>query len=266
MTKEINPTEFPVPRYDLIPSEITNLESQLAEAINDMLPDIDGVFAAWVDRNSAFANVVRTYEKNFWHDIDDIMAPHEDRSKFLLLLDMRNVGDPHVVHVFRVSDGLAESEMEVADSTGIILIDDLINSGQNFTRNDFVDFYQQKGVKISDCVSVETNQKIKRAEHYNGLPMSQIGYIAIFEKLQPALREGNVFVFASVNKDAIESFKLVGLEYESIAGREDLKIPVSEGEFDNDYTAVAIPSSSENLKIFTSLVPLGAVAIDVKKT
>lgn len=125
-------------------------------------------------------------------------------------------------------------------------------------------YYTERGVDIADCVSVETNFKVKKAEHYNGLPMSQVGYVAIFNQLEEALQANPLFVFASVNSQAVQSFALVGLEYEPIAGRSDLRIPVSEDEFDDDYTGVAIPSTPKNLEVFKSLTPLGAQSVDVK--
>ncbi len=248
--------------YSLSPEQITNYEQQLASLIDEKIGLADDVYAIWMEPSSSFANIVRTYEKTFWHDIDEIMAPHEDDSLFLALFDARgDVGK--VVHGFRVSRGSQEFQNDESDSTGIVLIDDIVNSGQGFTAAEFRAYYRNKGIDLSKCLSVETNFKVQRAEHYNGLPMSQIGYIAIFDLIKDSL-DDDLCIFASINNLATQSFQLVGIQYEPIAGREDLKIPVSEGEFDDDYTGVALPPTKKNVDIFTNLIPFAAPSIRVE--
>ncbi len=55
--------------------------------------------------------------------------------------------------------------MKETDSTGLIIIDDIINSGQNFSIDNFITYYKNRGINLEDCVSVETNFKIKKQKN-----------------------------------------------------------------------------------------------------
>ena len=78
------------------------------------------------------------------------------------------------------------------------------------------------------------------------------------------LHEGNAAIFAHLNKPAIVSLNSVGVEYESIMGREDLKTPtVGENPFDDHYKPVAIPANTKNLEIFSNLIPFAAPKVNL---
>src|SRR5690606_22973665 len=111
----------------------------------------------------------------------------------------------------------------------------------------------------------ETNlrRKGEKPENYNGLPLSQVGYISLFKLVESkGLSVGEAAIFAHLNKAAIVSLQAVGAEYEPIAGREDLKTPtiLADGskDFDFDYKPVAIPATPQNLKVFGELTPFAA--------
>jgi hypothetical protein len=202
MTNETYLPDTIKPRYDLTNDEIKQYENEIAGIINEQLcEDHLGVCAVWIDSSSKYADIIRTYEKSFVDDINEIMVDHESRSLFLAIVDMRG-SSPRVARVSRLSCPPASEDATVGEGkTGIALVDDVIDSGQGLDATEFHEFYKDKGVDLTRCLSVETNKKVFRAEHYKGLPLAQIGYLAIFHKLEQ-LRAGEPsYIFAAVNSE-----------------------------------------------------------------
>lgn len=268
MTTELDiPPAVSRPAYDygVSADEIRDIEIALAEDLQAVGGDEGSLFAVWTGPTHPLSDVVRTYEIGYWETIDEIMAEHEQRSRFLSLFDTR-AGRNRIVHGFRVSqadpqiDDLA-SRGELT-STGIVLVDDIINSGQNFTAQEFYDYYTSRGYDPTKFLSVETNFRIEKTPRFNGLPPAQIGYLAIFNLAERDIDQADESaIFASLNRPATVSLNAVGVEYGPIAGRQDLRTPLTEGEFDDSYTTVSIPGSAHNLELFRQLQPISAPAI-----
>ncbi|MEK9195966.1 MAG: hypothetical protein AAB914_01220, partial [Patescibacteria group bacterium] len=215
----------------------------------------------------------RTLEKQTFPEIEDVMRDYEEESTFLALVDTRQQAN-RIAHAFRISGASSSSDGSVVansvsndNSTGIVLIDDIINSGQDFRINDFRDYYSSRGFDLSKCISVETNWIVgEKSEKFNGLPLPQLGYLALFRLIEArGLNEGDAVLFAHANRVATISLAMSGVEYEPIAGREDLKTPTVKPDgtlsFDDHYKPVAIPASSQNLEVFKQLSTFAAPQI-----
>jgi hypothetical protein len=115
------------------------------------------------------------------------------------------------------------------------------------------------GMDLNKCVSVETNFRVgEKVERYNGLPLTQIGYIALFKLVEHmGIKDGDAAVFAALNKDATNSLSFMGATFEPLAGRQDLRTPSTDDDgnpcFDDDYKLVCIPASPTNLEVFGKL-------------
>jgi hypothetical protein len=115
------------------------------------------------------------------------------------------------------------------DTTGLYTIDSLIELG-NFTAQDFYDYYAKKGIDTNKSIAVETNFRIgEKAEEFNGLKTADLVYHIFCDVLCELGGELNkAAVFATINKDSRDSFDRVGLNYELLMGRDDLKTEESE--------------------------------------
>lgn len=246
-----------IPRYDLSVEEVNELQGALITDLNQRVNEHPDLYSVWLQPHLPYADLVRKFETKYWGDMSDIMAAHEDESLFLALVDLREGNNNQIVHGFRVSAALPaveRAEGEAPESTGLVLIDDIAQSGQDFSVAEFLDYYRQRGFNPAKFITVETNFRVAKAPRYNDLPMAQIGYISVFEMLsRSGVSENETAIFAALNKLAVLSLKGAGIEYEPIAGRPELRIPVADGEFDDNYTAVAIPASKANLKVFSTL-------------
>ncbi len=271
-----NRTDSFVPRHDLSELELQSVEQDLKEAVIEKFGADEGVFAIWLGSSTHFANAVRTLEANQWPEMPEVMKEHENTSMFLAIFDTRN-GIDNIVHAFRVSGaGFKDDNVTISDkttdsdSTGIVLIDDVIKSGQGFTAEDFRGYCQDVGIDLSKCMSVETNFRVgKKAEKYNGLPLTQVGYIALFKLVESMdIKNGDAAIFASLNEVATISLGAIGAEFGFLAGRDDLRTPSFDEKgnpcFDDDYTLVCIPATDHNLGVFGNLTNFGAPQMTIK--
>ncbi len=252
---------LPKPRYDLDPDELKKVEEDLVNEINSISP-IPDVYCVWVQPDSPYANIARTQEALHWSYIAEVMSDKEDRSQFLLVVDTRDPASQGVKRVSRITFAVEDPETE--QSTGMAIIDDVIDSGQGLTLEAFVDFYKDKGVDISRCFSVETNIRVEKANRYNELPLAEVGYLAMFKKIDELRQGGLSYIFATINQDSINSFKLIDLQAEPIAGRNDLQTPAENGEFDQDFQTVALPTTDHNVGIFRNIESLCAPILQLK--
>lgn len=264
-----------LPRYDLSEAELLAREASLIDEVNDRFEGKEDLYAVWVKPQSEYADILRTQESYYWPSMDEIMADHETSSLFLALVDTRNDRN-EVVHGFRVTGNLAfgvsgvskEGDSLDESSTGIVLIDDIVNSNQNFTVEEFREYYDSRGFDVSKFISVETNFNrpglTNRVERYNGLPATQVGYLSLFQLCdKEGLSVNETAIFASLNDEAITSLGLMGAEYEALAGRNDLMTPIENGEFDPEYKPVAIPATEVNLNIFREIAVFAAPTITI---
>jgi len=248
-------------RYDLDPDELKQTVKDLVNEIHKISPNPD-VYCVWVQPESRYADIARTHESSHWSYIADIMTDREERSQFLLVVDTRDPVTEGVKRVSRITFAVTDPAAE--QKTGMAIVDDVIESDQGLTLEELLDYYSSQGVDLSTCFSVETNIRVEKAARYNGLPLAEIGYLAIFKKIDELRQGGTTCVFATINQDSIDSFKLIGLQAEAMAGRTDLQTPAENGEFDPDFKTVAIPSTDHNLGIFQKIESLGAPILDMK--
>lgn len=189
------------------------------------------------------------------------MKPYESQSAFLGIVDTRDSRD-RIIHAFRVTSILLDISPYSPKDTRRVretsLLQDLIESNQGLTAQGCREFYEKMGIDLDKCLSVETNFRIgDKAPEFNGLPISQAGYIAVFQffKQQGGLTGDKPgAIFAHLNRSAIFSLAAVGLEYRNIVARQDLKTPtVGPIKFDPDYSPVEIPPTDKNIEIFEAL-------------
>jgi len=256
----IETTNSSIQRYNLSPEQLTTEQERLLSDIRAINSEPD-VYCVWVNADSPYADIVRTYETQYWGFMPEIMAGKEKSSEFLLVVDTR---DPDLTEVKRVSRiALPYTNPQVSGRTGMTIVDDVLDSNQALTLETFLQYYNERGVDISRCFSVETNIRVKRSDRYKGLPLAEIGYLAMFQRID-TLRQNNLsYIFASINQDSIDSFKLIDLRVEPLAGRDELRTPGQDGKFIDDFRTVAIPTTKHNLNIFRQIESLSAPVIYV---
>lgn len=260
--------------YEIKEEDFENLQNELVRIVAESTPN-DGVHSVWLNTENKFSNLVRTLEVGIFPEIVSFVDPLvESRSKFLALVDTSE-DQRRIVHGFRLSGiamnatvGEAQNKKSGLynqdESIGLIMVDELIQSGQGFTAKEFREYYDMAGVKIEDCVSVETNFRVGDKVETDGLRVSDLGYIAIFNLLERiSTKLDEACVFAYLNAPAIKSLQAIGIEYRPFAGREDLKAPGSGEEFDEHYIPVAIPKNKRNTDVFRSIAPFGAPEVEL---
>ena len=241
------------PDYNLSEEQIRALEADIALRLKAEVGENEDLYSLWVNPNSEYANIARTNEKKYWKYMPEIMSEHEDQSLFLMIYDTR--GDRNeVIHGTRISgftpDGLREDNTQ----TGLIIIDDIINSSQGLTAKKFRDYYIDRGIDLMKCITVESNVAIARSKRYNGLHTPDLAYLSIFKNLVARGGQPNdSYVFAVINRPTVLSFERIGLEYEHLAGMENLRTPSTPGNFDDDFIPVGIPHNDKSHKLFEDI-------------
>ncbi len=266
--------------YHLTPEQLEAREQELFDAIRAVHGDAKGVYAAWIQPANPLADIVKTYEAaGDFAEIEEIVADYEDLCLFLVIADTRGDEDK-VVHAFRfsgrdetiVGDKDVDIKGEPVTLTGMPFIDDIVRSGQGLNGDEFERFYEENGISLARSISVETNFRIAETEPYNGLRISDVGYIALFNHVDrmmdggaEGLEEGgNVIVFAHLNTPAIKSLGAIGVEHQDIAGVPGLQTPtVGEKQFDDKYAPVGIPGNENNLAVFRALSGLAAPEVHI---
>jgi len=254
--------------YHMSPERAGTLENELLAHVNART-DRETVHAVWLPQESEYADLIRTLECEKFPEIADVMRPFEKQSVFLALVDNRPEVQ-RIVHAFRLTS-LSHADMEIpeGDTTGVALLDDIIDSDQDLTASEVKDYYEKQGIDLAKCVSVETNFRVgEKVKVEDGLPVSQKGYLAIFRELERGgVHEGNAAVFAHLNRPAVSSLGMAGVEYGPLAGREDLQTPTvtPDGQriFDDKYRPVAIIATSHNVQVFQDLMPFAAPEVSV---
>ncbi|MGH8984357.1 MAG: hypothetical protein ACRDY6_10860 [Acidimicrobiia bacterium] len=211
----------------------------------------EGVVIGWIAPLNAHSELIRTLEAEVFPEIPDIMRPYELACEFLALVDTRP-STARVVHAFRLSSATGLSAMREEDPPGTVLLEDLISSGQGLDLGAVDEYYRARGIDLRHSASIETNFRVgPRVDTDTGLSPAQIGYIALFQWI---LREDLQVLFAHLNEPAVRSLDNVGVGWEPIAGRYDLRTPTVGGSFDDEYSPVAIPVTPENSAVLSSLL------------
>ncbi len=213
-----------LPRYDLSVEELTELEYLLVQAVLEDSPE-PGIAAAWIRPEHLFANVIRCKEARLFPEVAEISQADEERSLFMALVDTRPEVR-HVIHAGTVSGSRVLPNTRSDHSSGMITIDSLIDIG-NFTLQEFRDYYLKRGLNLETCIAVETNFRIgRRAKPWKDLDLTHISYFTYFTEV---LRQGGVLgtfaIFATLNRAQINSLQRIGLNFEPLMGREDMKTP-----------------------------------------
>lgn len=254
--------------YKLGEVQFNSLEQLLVDEIDSFTEnDPKTINAVWISQDTPYANLIRTLEAERFPEMPSVMEHFEDQSKFLALVDVREESRG-IVHAFRLtSKVLTQSQEDVEDSDsneiGIALVDDLIDSGQGLTVDEVHEYYSSRGVDLSRCIAVESNFRVKKSETETGLRVSDLGYIALFQVIEKSgVADGRAAVFAHLNEPAVHSLGAIGLEYEPVAGREDLKTPTIDTDgtlgFDHKYSPVSIPTTPNNVKVFNDMALFAA--------
>ncbi|MEK7153300.1 MAG: hypothetical protein AAB834_05100 [Patescibacteria group bacterium] len=250
----------PRPRYDLTPEELAVLEASLVDSVRERFPE-EGVYAAIIEPNHEYANVVRAYEAKSFPEVSELEAEIEENTRFLALVDTRS-DSSRVVHASTITgfkhaahkDAPDEIEARGSESTGFVVIDDLVSMG-NFTPQEFRDFYAARGIDLDGCISLETNFRVgQRVPKFNGIDTVDLAYLTIFSQFlqnEPAPRLGEAVVFASINRASLVSFGRVGLKYLLLMDRNDLL--TSEAAHGLQFTPVAIPYDADNQGLFEGM-------------
>lgn len=204
--------------------------------------------------DDARADVIRELEAAVFPGIDAFLSPEvEQFCHFLVIVDLRP-DVRRIVHCVRISGPQFAPGVQPADgTTGIVMVDELIGSGQGLTAEEFQRYYAGRGVDATSLIGVETNFRVgdREADH-EGLRSADMAYLALFALV---LRLGSDGVCAHINEPARKSFDRVGLDYEPLCGRE-LHAPASTpGDLDLDYRATFLSSRSvpalERIGLFT---------------
>lgn len=213
-----------VPRYDLSPDELADLESHLVAEVHKA-SSAPGITVAWIRPDHPFSDVVRCSEAKLFPEVVEVSRDDELRSLFMVLVDTR----PEVmraVHAGTVSGSRALANTRSDHSSGMITVDALI-APDNFTLQEFRDFYTARGLNLDACIAVETNFHIvKRARRWNGMPVSNIAYMAYFSELvRQGAELGTYAIFASMNSAQVVALRRMEFRFEPLMDREDLVTP-----------------------------------------
>ncbi|MDB5165751.1 MAG: hypothetical protein JWM00_641 [Candidatus Saccharibacteria bacterium] len=223
-------------RYDLDAEELEQIEHKMVGYVEKRVAE-QGIAILWVSPSHNFSNFIRTHEAHYFPEVAEVSDEDESNTLFLALIDTRD-DSRRVVHGATVmypkfmQNGVSRSERAEQDgieTTGFYTIDSLIERG-NFTADEFTQYYTDKGMDLSKCLSVETNFRIgERPDDFSGLKPADITYVALYERLMsttPPLL--GAAIFATINDKQIQSFERVGLKYEPIMGKTDLNTEESE--------------------------------------
>lgn len=254
--------ELQNPNYQLSEEELRSLEHELVETVQlaskNLLAEDDDVqkddiYATWLPSTSKFTNILRTHEASYFPEVAELPIETEANSTFLAMVDTRPEYK-RVVHATTVSgiDSEQVGEERKNGRTGFITIDDLIEEG-NFTSEEFLDYYKNMGIDLNRSFSVDTNYRIgEKTTNDDGLSSPDLAYLTLFQLLRSrTLGSVTTAIFASINKDSIDSFKRIGLEYEPLMGRTDLV--TSESREGKDFLPVMLPWSKSNRDLFKSM-------------
>ena len=218
------------PKYDLTPEELNELETGLVNLAKEKYPE-DGLVSVWISPRNKFANLVRVHEASYFPEVEEVSEEDENHTLFLAVVDTRPSSN-RIVHAATVTGVSYKSEKEslidgpdqTDETTGLYTIDSLIEMG-NFTAQEFYNYYQEKGIDLKKCISVETNFRVgEPVEKYNGFRPSDLAYLTFFkmvEKRNPAA--DSAMIFATINRAQAISFQRIGLIYEPLMGRNDLR-------------------------------------------
>ena len=184
----------------------------------------DSIVVAWIDPSHEYANFLRTRELQKFPEVGEVDPYYETHQRYFALVDTR--GEGRVVHaatLMEYDDSVGSERSETQpDVTGIYTVDSLIEL-RNFTKKDFDDYYNQRGIDLSQCLSVETNFKIvEDVEPYADMAMADLAYLSFINLfISRNAPRNSTIMFASVNEQQAKSLARNNIEFEPLLGRTD---------------------------------------------
>jgi hypothetical protein len=253
--------------YELSEADYAFEESRIVASIEAQTTKPD-IYTVWLHPEHPGANLVRTEEAREFKEMPELMAPFEEGCMFLALFDTRE-GAKRMVYGSRLSwPDFGESEnVSNDDPLNIAFLKGVIESEQGVITEDVAEYYTAQGVKLSECVSVESifdaGDQVKTG--YEGLTVANLSYIEMYAALSKRNNpDGMVGIFAHMNRASLYSLGRMRAEIQPLVGREDLLTPtIGPGKFDKKYRPVFIPVNQRNVDVFEPLLPLAPQIVEV---
>ncbi len=218
--------------YNLSAEVLTQIEHQMIRDARSVASE--GVVIAWVDPTHSYSNFMRTKEAEHFPEVKETDIYYELNQVYLVIIDTR--GEGSVAHATTINfyDASEDTEDDQAKQrTGFYTIDSLIEHG-NFTREEFITHYVNKGIDLNTAISIETNFKINPdMPEYQELGSADLAYLGI---LQWLLRQNwdheTITLFATINEKQIRSLERVGIGTALLMDRSDFRTEEEElGKF-----------------------------------
>lgn len=201
----------------------------------------DGPMAIWASVDSDIGQRFAAAEATGFPEALDLFASSPEYLMLGISLD------GYVMHMMRLSVPMLNGAVEMP-----FLLRDLAESGQNLSEADLKEYYQSIGIDLHRTLSVETNIRLVGGDVID-LRSADIAYLAVFDLVR---RIESMAVFCHLNGPACKSFERVGIPFEAICGRSDLRTPAADvGEFDDAYAPYCIERRTAG-PVFEALVSL----------
>lgn len=240
------------PRYDLSAEELNELEQELVGIVEAEHTE-EGIYTVWIKPDNKFANVLRTHEAAYFPEVKELPPEIEEDTMFFAFVDTRP-GVKRIVHATTIS-GLEQSTHPDPEKTGFTTIDDLIEM-DNFTAQEFRDYYAEKGIDISSSVSIDTNFRVGDwTKGIGDISTADLSYVAIFKMLEARRpKVGDAGAFCSINQKSIDSFVDFGMDCELLMGRDDFV--TSESSRGLRYIPAVVRVDDSTRAVFAGLTEL----------
>lgn len=247
-------------QYDLSAEEMDLREAELVAELKrdvelDPAQDIVTVVIPWDSRFSDFA---RTSETLAYPGYDNhaAMLEYEQSSFFIFTVDTHM---ERIAHVKRIVMPQDEAMREQTGHTGVEIIDDRLKAEVADEHMALEDILAYHGIKdIETAWNVTSNHDTGRGltggmEEFIQKPYTLVSYKGLF---QLGRESGVENLFAYLNPGAVRSLGRLGLTHDLVGGRPfHLPEPGEPGHYDEDFTAVVIPYTQENMALFTTVNP-----------
>lgn len=228
-------------------------EDRLVAEARAAAPGEAGV-AVWLDPAHPAADVVRELELEIFPDVESFLTPEvERRCRMLAVVDLTGAGE--VKHCFRVSACHFGSGEIDPDSSGMAMIDEVIDANPGITLEMVVDHYRARGVDLRRCIAVETNFRVSKGTAPHGLRWSDVGYMALGREVLEGTEGGGAHgIFGHMNEGTVRSLAAIGVELEPFCGDATLRSPTSRvGSVEDRFSPLFVAETEGHLEIFRSI-------------
>lgn len=250
-------------KYDVSSSDACRYTEDL---VSDLRPKVDAedtAVAVWLPSSGNYPNLMRSLEvDNGFPEMPEVMKGVEEQCRFLAVVDL-SPQQARVVHAIRVSSVLENASLESEGPIGVVLLDELVESGQ--VESEYIRrYYKERGVSLPDSLGVESNFRIDgKGPMYNGVKAADLAYIALFNQLGTPANGTIPAVFAHLNNSAKGSLERNGVKVEpllGLGGDDALQTPtIHDGVtgFDSRYNPYQILGVPSNMELFKALGAFG---------